>query len=105
MELSSIAREERRYTLLLSLDLYIAEIKRANDKLRFSCAKEGQRSQCHQSGLIETLQAEIGVLLETSLGPLKYMSKSMASAQDWLHMCVNHAVTYGPALRRVLHFS
>lgn len=69
-----MAREEYRYTLLLSIDLYISEIKRANNKLRFSCAKEGQPSQCQQSGPIETLQAEIGVLLETSLGPLKYMS-------------------------------
>ena len=45
-----------------------------------------------QSEPIETLLANTGVLLETTLGPFGYMSKSMVNKQGWFQGCVTCAV-------------
>lgn len=107
MKWSCLVREESRYAHLLSAH---SHMRRSKEQIRlaFSYATEAsyqlseeRPSQCHQSEPIETLLANTGVILEMTLGPLDYMSKSMVKKQGWFQGCVTCVVikwlTFGGA--------
>lgn len=102
MKWSCLVREESRYAHLSSEN---SHMRRSKEQIRLAFfyameasyqLSEERPSQCHQSEPIETLLANIGVILERTLGPLDYLRKSMVNNQGWFQGCVTCAVIKWP---------